>query len=156
MKTVLARRGICWRYDGQLNALWGHIDYVLYVLSAGAVTRTILGGKTTDELVEIAVDDEITVLLSDGTHHTRSGGTFVSDAQYTVKFILKASALIGGKEVAVESKEATIASLEKQYGKETDYNKLQAITEQIEAIRAEIVLLYSDFETDSGLYALMR
>ena len=136
--------------------MWGQIDYVLYVLSAGAVTRTILGGDATNEQATIAADDEITILLSNGTHRVQNGSVFSNDAQYAVKFILKASALIGGKEVAVEAKEETIKSLEKQLAKETDEQKRQAMQEQIAALQTEISVLYTGTGTDDGLYALMR
>ncbi len=78
--------------DGKLNALWGQIDYVLYVVENGSVIRTILGGDATSEQSAIADEDEVTVLLSDGTHHAQTGGVFESSVQYVIKFVLKASA----------------------------------------------------------------
>lgn len=78
--------------DGKLNALWGQIDYVLYAVEGGSVTRTVLGGDATSEQAAIADTDDVTVLLSDGTHHVQTGGAFSSGVQYAIKFILKASA----------------------------------------------------------------
>ena len=43
--------------DNRLNELWGQIDYVLYVLEDGQITRTILGGEAKEEQAEIGTED---------------------------------------------------------------------------------------------------
>ena len=139
--------------DGALNALWGQIDYVLYVLEETAVRRTILGGGATEDQAEINDADSVTVLLADGTHQEQTGGGFPANAQYVIKWIQKASAVIGGKEVAVEAKRESIASLRRQLQKETETAKQQAILDQIAALEAGIEGLYTG---EDGLYALMR
>lgn len=48
--------------DNSLNELWGQIDYVLYVLSNGAITRTILGGDAKPEQATLTELDQVTVL----------------------------------------------------------------------------------------------
>lgn len=142
--------------DSQLNALWGQIDYIIYIVQNGECIRTILGGEAEKELAEITDTDEVTVLLDDGTHTLQTGGVFSEQVEYAVKWIQKASAVIGGKEVAVEAKTESIASLQKQLGKEIEQEKRQAIQEQIDALESGIRLLYQGDAEGAGLYGLMR
>ncbi len=62
--------------ENQLNELWGQIDFVLYVM-----------------------------ILPDGTHRSQTGWRIGEPVDYVVKLLQKPAAKIGGKEVAVESKE---------------------------------------------------
>ncbi|MGN0763237.1 MAG: hypothetical protein ACI4MK_07600 [Aristaeellaceae bacterium] len=142
--------------DGQLNSLWGQTDYVLYVLEGGAAKRIIPGGGATDAQKEIGDEDVVTVLLSDGTHREQTGPTFEADAQYAVKWIQRASGVIGGREVAIEAKRSSIQSLYRQYEKETDETKRQSLLDQIAALEDGIAQLYAGTDADEGLYALMR
>lgn len=142
--------------DGQLNSLWGQIDYVLYVIENGQITRTILGGGATEKQAEIGSDDPVTVLLIDGTHRNQVGPGFDETVEYAIQWIQRASGTIGGREVAVEAKRSSIQSLYKQYEKETDEAKRQNLLEQIHALEAGIESLYQGSGEDEGLYALMR
>lgn len=142
--------------DNQLNELWGQIDYVLYTLNQGAITKTICGGAATEDHTAITATDTLTVLMKDGTHHTQTGNTFPNDAEYAIKFIKKASGRIGGKEVAIEAKESSIASLQKQLDKTTDEAKRQGLQEQITALELGIQSIYQDDGGEDGLYTLMR
>ncbi len=142
--------------DNQLNELWGQIDYVLYVLNQGAITKTICGGAATEEQTIITATDALTVLMQDGTHHAQTGSAFPNDAEYAIKFIKKASGRIGGKEVAIEAKESSIASLQKQLDKTTDETKRQGLQEQITALELGIQSIYQDDGGEEGLYTLMR
>ena len=81
---------------------------------------------------------------------------FPENTEYVIKWIDRASATIGGKEVAIEAKEASIQSLYKQYEKETDASKQQGILDQIAALEAGIAQLYAGTDSEPGLYALMR
>ena len=82
--------------------------------------------------------------MQDGTHHTQTGNVFSDDAEYAIKFIKKASGRIGGKEVAIEAKESSIASLQKQLDKTTDETKRQGLQEQITALELGIQSIYQD------------
>lgn len=64
--------------------------------------------------------------------------------------------MIGGKEVAVEAKEASLLKLNQQFAEETDPDRQQALLEQIAAVEAGIRDLYEGTEESEGLYALMR
>ena len=96
------------------------------------------------------------VLTSDSKHHTQTGGTFAANVQYAIKFVSPSSALIGGKEVAVEAKQQTVTRLEAEKEREQSAEKRQAIDEQIAALQSEINDLYNGNSSGSGLYALMR
>lgn len=76
--------------------------------------------------------------MQDGTHHAQTGNAFPDDTEYAIKFIKKASGRIGGKEVAIEAKESSIASLQKQLDKTTDEAKQQGLQEQITALELGI------------------
>ena len=91
--------------ENQLNELWGQIDFVLYVMNDSHLSRTILGGDATEEDAEQGDSDEITLILPDGTHRSQTGWNIGEPVDYVVKFLQKPAAKIGGKEVAVESKE---------------------------------------------------
>lgn len=64
--------------------------------------------------------------------------------------------MIGGKEVTVEAKEASLLKLNQQLVEETDADSGQALLEQIAALEAGIQELYEGTEENDGLYALMR
>ena len=142
--------------ENQLNALWGQIDYVLYEFEGSGISRTILGGDATEADAGHTDEDELCLVLPDGTHRYQTGWNIGEPVNYVIKFIQKAAAKIGGKEVAVESKQKTIESLRKQLDKTTDEAKRASILEQIAETEAAIAALYSGTEEESGLYALMR
>ena len=142
--------------ENQLNELWGQIDYVLYVFDGNQLTRTIIGGDATEADAVQGDEDEITLILPDGTHRRQTGWAIGEPVDYVVKFLKKPAAKIGGKEVAVESKELSIESLQREYEKTSDEAKRADILEQIAKLREGIATLYEGTETDIGLYALMR
>ena len=142
--------------DGRLNELWGSPDYILYEVTAGAVTEHILGGNAIEEQAELVVGDELTILLDDGTHITLYDLAFPENAKYVIKWITKASGLIGGKEVAIEAKRQSIESWNNQLAKETDQTKQETIREQIALLEVGIQEIYVGNEESPGLYALMQ
>ena len=88
--------------------------------------------------------------------NAQTGNAFPDDAEYAIKFIKKASGRIGGKKVAIEAKESSIASLRKQPDKTPDEAKRQGLQEQITALELDIQSIYQDDGGEEGLYALMR
>lgn len=142
--------------DSRLNELWGAPDYILYTLADGEATSFILGGDATDEQAELAVGDELTVLLDDGTHIAVYDLAFPENSEYVIKWITKASGLIGGKEVAIEAKQQSIDSWYKQLEKETDQSKQETILEQIALLEKGIREIYEGTDESAGLYVLMR
>ena len=96
------------------------------------------------------------MLLSDGTHQVQSGSAFTEIVQYAIKFIQKPTATIGGKEVAVEAKQASIDSLHKELQTETDATRRQSMDEQIVALENGIEQLYWGLDEEEGLYALIQ
>lgn len=142
--------------DGRLNELWGTVDYILYTMENGAVAGHILGGDAVEEQAEPTVGDEFTVLLKDGTHITQYDLAFSANAEYVIKWITKASGLIGGKEVAIEAKQQSIDSWNKQLTEETDQEKQETIREQIALLEKGIQEIYVGTDESPGLYSLMR
>ena len=111
--------------EDRLNTLWGQIDYVVYELDSGTITKTITGGTVTDEQKEIAEGDTLYVLKTTGNYRTETAGTggsvdWESDDTMAAKFITLPSGLIGAKQVAIESKEKLIETLTKDKNNETD------------------------------------
>lgn len=141
--------------DSRLNELWGPVDYILYTMENGVVDSYILGGDASEEQTELAVGDELTVLLTDGTHITLYDLAFPDNAEYVIKWITKASGLIGGKEVAIEAKQQSIESWNSQLAKETDQAKEETIREQIALLEKGIQEIYEGTAESVGLYALM-
>lgn len=81
---------------------------MLYVFEDSAITRMILGGDATESDAIQGDDDTLALILPDGTHRYQTGWVIGEPVDYVVKFIQRAAAKIGGREVAVESKEKTI------------------------------------------------
>lgn len=142
--------------DGRLNELWGSVDYILYTLNGGEVAGHILGGDASEEQAELAAGDELTVLLADGTHITQYDLVFPENSEYVIKWITKTSGLIGGKEVAIEAKQQSIESWNKQLAEEPDQAKQETIQEQIALLESGIQEIYEETAESTGLYALMR
>ena len=78
--------------ENQLNELWGQIDYVLYVFNGNQLTRTILGGDATEADAAQGDEDEITLILPDGTHRRQTGWAIGEPVDYVVKFLKKPAA----------------------------------------------------------------
>lgn len=142
--------------DGRLNELWGPVDYILYTMNGSEVAGHILGGDASEQQSELAAGDELTVLLADGTHITQYDLVFPANADYVIKWITKASGLIGGKEVAIEAKQQSIESWNKQLAEEPDQAKQEIIQEQIALLESGIQEIYEGTAESAGLYALMR
>ena len=120
------------------------------------LSRTILGGEATEADAVQGEDDEITLILPDGTHRNQTGWNIGELVDYIVKFLQKPAAKIGGREVAVESKELSIGSLRKEYEKTTDETKKADILAQMATLEEGIAAIYAGTDDDPGLYALMR
>ena len=129
---------------------------MLYVLDGNQITRTILGGDATEADATQGDDDVITLILPDGTYRSQTGWAIGEPVDYVVKFLQKPAAKIGGREVAVESKELSIGSLRKEYEKTTDETKKADILAQIATLEEGIAAIYAGTDDDPGLYALMR
>jgi len=94
--------------------------------------------------------------MADGTYQQLFGDDLPANAEYAIKWIKKASAVIGGKEVAIEAKQESINRLYKQLEKENDETKQQSLREQIAALEDGIEAIYQGDNETEGLYSLMR
>lgn len=145
--------------ETELIKLWGQIDYVVYVLDSGQILRRITGGDANSGDIAIAENDALVVLKADGTYAHISAPNnepaFSSDDLYAVKFLLKPTAIIGGKEVAVESKQIMRDKLIVKWQVETSASKRESLAQQIGDLERGITELYEGNEEGEGLYALM-
>ena len=101
---------------------------MLYLVDGGRITRSIPGGTVSDEKKDLQSGDTIVALLVNGTHEYReyTPGMSLSNLTHIVKYITKPAGIIGGKEVAIESKKESIPILEKQRDRATSEEKRRA------------------------------
>ena len=143
--------------ENNLNKLWGQINYVIYPVSNGAITKKIIGGTVTAEQLEITEGNEIVIIPSDKKYRTVTAGangslSLTTDDLYAIKFISKPSAEIGAKEVAIEAKEKLIENLKNRITDSTSDEKKADINKQIASYESEINDLYVGTELETGLY----
>lgn len=96
--------------ENTLNTYWGQIDYVLYPIANGVITKRIVGGNVDGEDLDIAEGDEVTILQGDGEYRETTAGTgadigLTATDTYAIKFITLPAGLIGAKQVSIEAKE---------------------------------------------------
>lgn len=138
--------------EDRLNTLWGQINYVIYTLNNGTITKTITGGTVTDEQKAIAEGDKLYVLKATGNYRVVTAGaggsvSWESTDTMAAKFVTLPSGLIGSKQVAIESKQKLITTLTRDKNNQVDPLKQQSIQEQIDAQNAAIQELYSGYIT---------
>lgn len=129
--------------ENRLNTLWGQYNYVIYIITGGMIERSFSGGTVVEEKRTLQIGDDIVALHANGTHEYReySPGMLLSDLTHIVKYVTKPAGIIGGKEVAVESKKETIITLEKQRDRAVTEEKRKGYQDQVDAQTAGIVLL---------------
>lgn len=157
IKDVAARVG---EKENELNNLWGQIKYIIYPITDGEISGKVVGGEVLAEDLELSAGNELTVLQSDGKYREE---TVAEDGEinlaltdtYAVKFILRPSALIGSKEVAIEAKEKLIDNIRRRINEDTPDDKLAEYNKQIEKYLTEIQEIYDGNEEMTGLYELM-
>lgn len=160
IETIKSVAGSINTKENELNTLWGQIDYVFYVIDNSVISRKIIGGTVSSEQLNILEGDEITIISSDNKYRTvtaQQGGniSLTSNDVYAVKFITKPSAVIGAKEVAIESKKKLIENLKNRVNESTTDEKKASINEQIAKYESEIEELYKGSDDDTGLYEQM-
>ena len=147
--------------ENELNALWGQTKCVIYPASSGSLTGAeIIRGELTQEERQIAEGDTVTIVKSNGEYREQTaggGGSYAlnkTDA-YVIKFITLPSALLGAKQVAIESKTEMIQRLNGQITENTPTNKKETILEEISTLQDEIKELYAPEDGSDGVYAMM-
>lgn len=144
--------------ENRLNTLWGQCSYMIYIIANGEIERSFSGGTVVEEKRVLQTGDSIVALHANGTHEYReySPSMLLSNLTHIVKYVTKPAGIIGGKEVAVESKRETIITLEKQRDRAVTEEKRKGYQDQIEAQTAGIALLKNGDAENAGLYTLMR
>lgn len=155
--TIVAEKNTL---EAKLNSLWGQISYVHYTLSAGNVTKIIHGGSAIAANDVIVAGDTIAVLHNNNTYTLYTvpeNGVFSfgEHDKYAVKYITRAAGIIGGKEVAVEAKEKTIASIQSDLENEKlSESKRAELLKQVKDLQDGITLLHTGDTKNDGLYEL--
>lgn len=150
-------------YEDELNSLWGQINYVVYVLDNGAVSRVIKGGTVLDGQEVIGNDDKLIVLPATGNYREVVGpGHFEATDTYAIKFLTLPSGGIGARQVSVESKEKMIDTYTAEIETASGQKKTWLLA-QIAKYEDDIDILYDGTvdeetgeETYVGLYSAMR
>ena len=142
--------------EDQLNQLWGQISYVIYVQSGGTASRIIKGGTVLSGQEVIQPTDQLTVLPDSGNYRVVTGANFTSSDKYAVKFITLPSGNIGARQVAIESKQKMVATLQADYQEATTDLKRQLIQQQIATYNYNINQIYNGTDDVTGLYEAMR
>jgi hypothetical protein len=158
IRDVASRAG---EKENQLNNLWGQINYVLYPVSSGAITKKITGGTVTTEQLEIKEGDLVTIMQNDGKYREETAMangslSLASTDTSVIKFITRPSALIGSKEVAIEAKKKLIENIRKRITDTTFDDRLADYNQQITKYNEEIEQIYNGNEETTGLYTLMH
>lgn len=107
------------QYDGELASMLGQARVVVYYVATGFNTPKFEYGTMTDEQKRLKAGDEVIILKTDGTYRTatitNTPTSLIETGDYAMaKFVVKASGVIGGREVLVESKEKTIKQYERK------------------------------------------
>ena len=157
--------------EDTLNTAWGQSNYVLYTLSGGQITKTIVGGNVKDENKVVRANDHFAVFKATGNYREVAASaqgvvTWANDDVYAIKFLPSVNSTVGSlqvnsgqiaaKQVAIEAKQKLITSLQHDYDIETDPLKKAAIADQISGLQADIQTIYNGNADTTGLYSAMR
>ena len=147
--------------DSRIVELLGGSKYVFFTVTNGTATPVYFGNGAVAADSNMSTTDTIAAIKADGTYEyiypseTATVVSFPEDAAYAIKFLGAVYGLIGGKEIAIEAKQATIATLTAKKAvavSEVDKQSLQA---QIDTTNAEISDIQNGTEEMDGLYAMM-
>ena len=94
----------------------------------------------------MAIGDTIASVQSDGTYSYRtvSALTPVANERWAVKFVTPNSGTLGGKEVAIEAKQTTIATLQSLRAAATTDTEKESYLEQITIAQSDVALLQDE------------
>ena len=151
-----------------LNLLWGvNAVYVVWPVTSNYSTRAVNVGPlvTNSPRPDLLVGEEVVVCLKDNTYkrakltaktNTRlTVDQDVPNAKYVIRFMQKAAGVIGGKEVAIEAKQASIARWEKQLETAISEATIKSLQEQIAETQTEINNILVGTSEAEGLYTQM-
>lgn len=123
----------------QLQIDWGAQRYVIYPVVSGSYSTPIYGnGATVDDAM--VAGDSIASVKYDGeyAYRTVSALSPAPDERWAIKFVTPCAGTLGGKEVAVEAKEQTIATLTEAIADADTETEKDSLQEQIDATQDEI------------------
>lgn len=151
-----------------LNGLWGQCKYAIWPVLGHANENVVSIDHYVTNAANVSLDagDPIVVCLSDGTYKRSTVFGYTEDykletadpidgATHIIRFVTPSAGVIGGKEVAIEAKEATIRNWERKLEYATDEPTRNSLLEQIAATREEIASILYGNDEKSGLYEQM-
>lgn len=132
----------------QLQLDWGSQGYLLYTVVSGGYSTPLYGNGATSE-DDAVVGDTVASVEGDGKYSYRELTIVAPRAgeRWMVKFVLPLGGTLAGKEVAIEAKEQTIATLQKDIERASSETEKQGLREQIAATQADIDALKSESAT---------
>lgn len=140
----------------QLN--WGAQGYIVYPVVNGAYGTPIYGNSATADDA-MAIGDEVASVKSDGEYEYITVESLIPAVgeAWAVKFIIPCGGSLGGKEVAVEAKEETIATLTAQKAASTSEKEKESLQQQIDDELDAIDQIKNGIpgDTEPGMFALM-
>lgn len=130
----------------QLYIDWGAQGYVLYVVNGSNYDPPIYGSGATSEN-DAAVGDTVDSVESDGSYTSREliSVTPAANEAWMIKFVTPAGGTLAGKEIAIQVKEQTIETLQKEMAKPSTSETVKAgLQQQIDETQADIATIQGE------------
>lgn len=131
----------------KLIQLWGGDGYIFYDVANGTASMHSYANGATEEDVSFKNDDVLLVVKANGTYERIVGTdnmSFATDVVHVVKFLSYMGGTIGAKDVAIEVKESTAASLLEEIEKADSDRQKSDLAAQRNKTQEEIAQLKSE------------
>lgn len=127
----------------KLAEKWGTGGYILYTASSGKYIDPIYGSGA-DEKDALENGDQIAKVSANGAYSYAAYSGAAGSESWAVKFLKPVAGVLGGKEVALEAKRATLKALTDKLNEAATANEKASYTEQINTTNAEIDQLVTE------------
>lgn len=127
----------------RLAEKWGTGGYVLYTASSGKYIDPIYGSGASEKGA-LTNGDQIAKVTANGAYTYAAYSGAAGNESWGVKFLKPVAGVLGGKEVALEAKRATLKALTDKLNEAATANEKASYTEQINTTNAEINQLITE------------
>ena len=127
----------------RLAEKWGTGGYVLYTASSGKYIDPIYGSGASEKDA-LTNGDQIAKVTANGAYSYAVYSGAAGNERWGVKFLKPVAGVLGGKEVALEAKRATLKALTDKLNEAATANEKASYTEQINTTNAEINQLITE------------
>lgn len=127
----------------RLAEKWGTGGYVLYTASSGKYMDPIYGSGASEKDA-LTNGDQIAKVTANGAYSYAAYSGAAGNERWGVKFLKPVAGVLGGKEVALEAKRATLKALTDKLNEAATANEKASYTEQINTTNAEINQLITE------------